>query len=66
MGSLMSTCGFGACSTDLLLKLGVTGQTEVSQDVTPYSGVEEVEAFTPRLVAEPTWKLLLVPRELLN
>ena len=38
----------------------------LAEDSTPYSGVEEVEALTPRLVAEPTWKLLLVPRELLN
>ena len=38
----------------------------VAADVTPYSGVDELEALTPRLVAEPTWKLLLVPRELLN
>ena len=35
-------------------------------EVTPYSGVDDADAFTPKLVAEPTWKLLLVPRELLN
>ena len=28
--------------------------------------MDDADAFTPRLVAEPTWKLLLVPSELLN
>ncbi len=28
--------------------------------------IEDAEALTPRLVLEPTWKLLLLPRELLN
>ena len=38
----------------------------VAVEVTVYSGVDDAEALTPRLVAEPTWKLLLVPIELLN
>lgn len=33
---------------------------------TEYPVVEDVDAFTPRFVLEPTWKLLLVPIELLN
>ena len=47
---------------DMLVALS---QVRVAVEVTAYSGVEEAEALTPRLVAEPTWKLL-VPRELLN
>jgi hypothetical protein len=35
-------------------------------ELTEYYGVDDVDAFTPRLVEEPTWKLLLVPMELLN
>ena len=48
------------------VKLVEVSRCNVAVEVTAYSGVDEAEAFTPRLVAEPTWKLLLVPRELLN
>ena len=48
---------------DMLVALS---RFSVAVEVTAYSGVDEAEALTPRLVAEPTWKLLLLPRELLN
>ena len=44
----------------------VVSRFNVAVEPTAYEGVDEAEALTPRLVAEPTWKLLLVPSELLN
>ena len=48
------------------LRVEVPARDRFALEDTPYSGVEDVDAFTPRLVEEPTWKLLLVPTELLN
>jgi hypothetical protein len=48
------------------LSVVLPANPSVALESTEYPVVDETEAFTPRFVLEPTWKLLLVPTELLN